>query len=306
MKQATTFSISTSTITALRLQSSATNRRRWDGNYRLGSYFSSGGFVDSPIFIIDVLFSSTIGFFPNPPGPGTSQTSRSPAHNGVDLIDTRFYLFSRKSTGGQKTHPKAVYASSILLRGHTSYIDSLLFPSGFKQPQVVDINSDDTQDFVSFSDENYDYDSDSDLDSESSFEDIIPSPSIDPVSHHELNALPGLTKSLIQVITSYQMNGDPDDSAHSFPSQTQPIERIWLALVVYLYTREVSFLPLTSLGGRTATRKSSFAACSPKSMYRLADKLGLEELQKLSLDAIHANLSNQNIMQEVFCRFTSL
>ncbi|KAF8891716.1 hypothetical protein BD779DRAFT_142722 [Infundibulicybe gibba] len=41
-------------------------------------------------------------------------------------------------------------------------------------------------------------------------------------------------------------------------------------------------------------------------MYRLADKLGIPELQMLALDGIRSSLSVRNILTEVFSRYTSM
>ncbi|KZT11404.1 uncharacterized protein LAESUDRAFT_268755 [Laetiporus sulphureus 93-53] len=46
-------------------------------------------------------------------------------------------------------------------------------------------------------------------------------------------------------------------------------------------------------------------SCSPKSMYRLAEKYGLAELKQLALNNIRAQLCVQNILVELFSDFTS-
>jgi len=45
--------------------------------------------------------------------------------------------------------------------------------------------------------------------------------------------------------------------------------------------------------------------CSPKSMYRLADKLAMEDLKKRAFDAVKAGLSTVNIVNEALSYFTS-
>jgi hypothetical protein len=54
----------------------------------------------------------------------------------------------------------------------------------------------------------------------------------------------------------------------------------WLALLYYMYTDEIFFAPLRSQGSRTARHRSFDVPppCSPKSMYRLACKVGLLSL----------------------------
>jgi len=46
-------------------------------------------------------------------------------------------------------------------------------------------------------------------------------------------------------------------------------------------------------------------SCSPKSMYRFADMLELDELRQRAFEAIKSNLSKENIIEEVFSKFTS-
>ncbi|KIK47157.1 hypothetical protein CY34DRAFT_74595, partial [Suillus luteus UH-Slu-Lm8-n1] len=45
--------------------------------------------------------------------------------------------------------------------------------------------------------------------------------------------------------------------------------------------------------------------CSPKSMYQLAKKLNNEPLSQLALKAIETRLSEVNILDEAFSKFTS-
>jgi len=84
----------------------------------------------------------------------------------------------------------------------------------------------------------------------------------------------------------------------------------WRAMIFYLATSQISFAPLYSNDrwrGRSATEIKHGINSTPsaKSMYRLADKLGLEDLCKLSLSHIQSQLSIDNVIQEVFTPFTS-
>jgi hypothetical protein len=91
----------------------------------------------------------------------------------------------------------------------------------------------------------------------------------------------------------------------------------WRALVIYLYRGDISFRPLKSdrrpliLSAKTrmdnSVDKSGGATlpCSPKSMYRLADRFGLQELKILSFKAIISGLTEGNIAHELFSKFTS-
>ncbi|KAJ7473697.1 hypothetical protein B0H11DRAFT_2036909 [Mycena galericulata] len=77
--------------------------------------------------------------------------------------------------------------------------------------------------------------------------------------------------------------------------------RTWNALLYYLYTKKITFynrnLP------EEPRRKLD---CSAKSMYRLTEKLGLEELKALAFEAVRSQMSVENIVQEAFSKFTSL
>ncbi|KAF9024468.1 hypothetical protein BDZ89DRAFT_119560 [Hymenopellis radicata] len=74
----------------------------------------------------------------------------------------------------------------------------------------------------------------------------------------------------------------------------------WEALVRYIYFNEIHF---DSLGAWPAPAQGR---CSPKSMYRLADKFGIQTLKDLALENIKTQLSVQNVTREVFSRFSSL
>ncbi|GJE95505.1 hypothetical protein PsYK624_116900 [Phanerochaete sordida] len=83
------------------------------------------------------------------------------------------------------------------------------------------------------------------------------------------------------------------DSAH----------RTWQALLLYLYNDFLEFAPLrTQQAQRTTTPNA--VSCSPKSMYRLATKLGLEKLQDKCFAALEEALSKDNIVEELFSDFT--
>lgn len=103
--------------------------------------------------------------------------------------------------------------------------------------------------------------------------------------------------------------------------------RRWQALILYLYSGDIKFLPLKS--ERTASQSTAvvegdqlYQPCSPKSMYRLAvkvsdgpnmlacifhsfEKLGLDDLKNLAFKSIRTGLSKSNILDEAFSEFTS-
>ncbi|KAH7926543.1 hypothetical protein BV22DRAFT_1128128 [Leucogyrophana mollusca] len=97
-----------------------------------------------------------------------------------------------------------------------------------------------------------------------------------------------------------------------FPNTTRTILvkdvafQTWQALIYYCYTGELTFRPLKS---KVAENKKPLdpghISCSPKSMYRLAYKIGSTDLMKRALASIRSSLSEHNILDEAFSQFTS-
>ncbi|KAF8893848.1 hypothetical protein BD779DRAFT_1503732 [Infundibulicybe gibba] len=283
------------------------------------------GCVDyPPIISFHLKFSTALGLvFPVTP-PSQTLKLLSNSLLGVDQTDVKFYLFSRRnSVTGQKTHLQPVFASAQVLRGHSSHLDSCLsraLPDSIHLNKILHSAFNHGRkgihhcrsrlyppEVATLSDE-YDYDSDSDLDTDDG--DQIPSPSTSPLIN-------------------------PGESAYSSPRSATEIEptpisgeslrrpgrvgqtifiphtsyKTWKAFIWYLYTRTINFQPLSS---NLQVQKiapsigdSAIPPCSPKSMYRLADKLGIKELRILSLAAIQFGITKENILKEMFCTFTS-
>ena len=100
----------------------------------------------------------------------------------------------------------------------------------------------------------------------------------------------------------------------------------WQALLLYLYNDHLEFANLRSEGRAPSAAAVGIASpqCSPKSMYRLADKvckcsgttqttlcltsvvaqLGLADLKGEAFKAIEERLSKENIVKELFSDFT--
>ncbi|KAG2150420.1 hypothetical protein DEU56DRAFT_27552 [Suillus clintonianus] len=80
----------------------------------------------------------------------------------------------------------------------------------------------------------------------------------------------------------------------------------WTSYVYYCYTGQVSFYLLKSKDSTSRRDKTTGTLrCSPKSMYRLADKLKNARLRALAFQAIKSSLSNSNILDESFSWFTA-
>ncbi|KAH7906111.1 hypothetical protein BJ138DRAFT_1105428 [Hygrophoropsis aurantiaca] len=82
---------------------------------------------------------------------------------------------------------------------------------------------------------------------------------------------------------------------------------LWRAFVFFCYTDQITFSPLKS-STTTSERSPNDGrdrCCSPKSMYRLAKRLGISTLETSALAAIEEHLSKKNILDELFSKFTS-
>ncbi|KAH7925140.1 hypothetical protein BV22DRAFT_1011844, partial [Leucogyrophana mollusca] len=144
--------------------------------------------------------------------------------------------------------------------------------------------------------EGYDYESDSDIDdNEEELEDSEPS---EPVH-----------------VPQDRVEGEdfPATSNRASSSATRTVlvkgaaYKTWRALIYYCYTGQIVFSPLKSCNAEhtPALAYEGATPCSPKSMYRLADSLGIDGLKEIALAAIKNDLSQKNILDEAFSKFTS-
>ncbi|KAF7317430.1 hypothetical protein HMN09_00479700 [Mycena chlorophos] len=219
--------------------------------------------------------------------------------NGKELIDVKFYAFSGWC-GTNIAHPKALFAQTALLRGFADDFDSLLDGHGFSEAaKEVDLDAHEAED-EEIGAADYGYDSDSDLESEE--DETIQASS-------QENKVPNG-----QAMTKPELEGEQQkDPARPGRRVGRVIVlkgtafKTWKALLYFLYTGRIRFNQLTS---HSDASDSSIAAsgpsCSPKSMYRLADKFGFADLQALALESISTQLSKVNIIHEVFSSFTSM
>ncbi|KAJ7612773.1 hypothetical protein FB45DRAFT_1036982 [Roridomyces roridus] len=214
---------------------------------------------------------------------------------GKELVDVKFYAFSRRGADGV-THPLPLFAKTSLLRGFSDDLNAMLDGHGFSESAIVDLDKHQAeQDRFT----EYGYESDSDLDSDQETDEM----ELIPTSETKDKVKPGLGVRNGRVLVL-------KDTAF----------KTWKALLYFLYTGRVHFCTLKSQEPQESVVVGP--TCSPKSMYRLADKvnlpvstliqlfdsskLGLEDLQALALASISSHLSEQNILQEVFSSFTSV
>ncbi|EIW83296.1 hypothetical protein CONPUDRAFT_152321 [Coniophora puteana RWD-64-598 SS2] len=154
--------------------------------------------------------------------------------------------------------------------------------------------------------EDYDYEDDSDFDpDEEAIIEEVDSAGLSRTREREVEAYNSPFASTGS-LTSTRVTSSNDTMI-----VTGAAYQTWKALINYSYTGNVQFLPLTSTGIRKTSPKgvgdelSSSHPCSPKSMYRLADKLELRTLREHAFKAISRDLSASNILDEVTSKFTS-
>ncbi|KZT26808.1 hypothetical protein NEOLEDRAFT_1147079 [Neolentinus lepideus HHB14362 ss-1] len=247
------------------------------------------------------------------------------------FLDTRFFAYSRRQYSGRVDLPRPIYANGTLLKEKVPYFETLLSNEGFSESSLslFDHVIPEGDLFV----DNYDYASDSDLEDELPHEvDVLEGSeegewrskeardvggAADTVLVHSSDREDGFEVDRLGIAQHTAAGSAP--SAHGSPGQTgrtvfvkDVAHKTFCALVHYLYTGNVEFARLTSEdlpSNDTASKignASQSPTCSPKSMYRLADKLGLEDLKRLAFEGIRAGLSEKNVVSEAFTKFTSL
>ncbi|KAK0234385.1 hypothetical protein EDD85DRAFT_80221 [Armillaria nabsnona] len=287
-------------------------------------------------------------------------------------VDVKFMLFSRKSRGTSGCRRRPIYASSSILKGRNSLLDSYMDGSHVRDDPpssgVCQYTYDEDSDLESDLDEDPPIDVPVDvpelsditvrepqqdpfsrplspvnitgLDTVQSMPpkspggDISPAASIFDVASDSspFSVIPcenSPTRSLARPGTPDSIRMSEYDKAESPMCDVQAEEyqadkvesqekvsaslprlalindvalRTFRALIVYMYTKEVAFIPLKSSGGRSYNVGD---ACSPKSMYRLAVKASHEGLKKHAFDNLRSQLTPKNIIAEIFSKFTA-
>ncbi|KAK0441209.1 uncharacterized protein EV420DRAFT_1580271 [Desarmillaria tabescens] len=183
-----------------------------------------------------------------------------------ELIDTKFYLFSRRLGEGQAYCPKALFSSSRVILGASDYIDTLLDGSAFSESKQVDIDE-----------------------------------PIDIQAGPYSTSANGPAGS-----SNWRSRSSAPIKAHPRLGRVCVLKDIahktFKAFLVYLYTEDITF---TNIKSKTSPPSNFGPGCSPKSMYRLADMINHEPLKKLALANLRTQLTKENICSEVFSEFTS-
>jgi len=175
------------------------------------------------------------------------------------LVDTKIVLFTRKDSSGRVSGPKALYASSHVLKS-VPYFNDLLFGT-FSEAELT--NFDDDVGGHEFDAEGYGYDSDSDLEDE----DRVP--------------ILARNESSAGISSQPHPQGGEDHRELDNKGKIVRIHDVafvtFQAFIFYLYTGQIEFAPLGSRIPSTvevpAPHKRKIPRPSPKSIYRLADKV---------------------------------
>ncbi|KAI6044164.1 hypothetical protein EDC04DRAFT_462783 [Pisolithus marmoratus] len=243
-----------------------------------------------------------------------------------DINDVHFHMFARRSKL-KALDSRVLNANTALLENSSKYFADL-FSSNVISPSTAMMNvekSDEIFDGIDLSE--YGYESDSDLEDDT---DIVVSPSQTQViadsdnDNEDLDTCVPTEPTLEEGHDFFQQNV----SGLSFerPAGGQPngvlcglgggrhifikdgAFRTWYCLLHFLYTGTAEFAPLRSSGKRepqgfpfSATEEPK---CSPKSMYRLAAKLNIEELRDRAIAFIRSNIDESNLLQELETGFT--
>ncbi|KAH9910216.1 uncharacterized protein BXZ73DRAFT_58985 [Epithele typhae] len=245
-----------------------------------------------------------------------SQLAMSASITGNPFEDVKFYVFSRRSATGRVDTPLPLYANSALIRKVSSHFDYVL-AGGFGESVVTTWDDMFPEDRPSFTEE-YDYTSDSDLED-------FPSDELDSSADSQDGtvaqgeAQPGVLGSPTEaeeVEEKHQADVKGKAVGNTISSFTgrkgrvvfiQDIAyRTWLAFVFYAYFGKASFAPLKSQNQAVDTPKTPLEPpqCSPKSMYRIAEKYNATDLRRLAIESIKSRLSMDNILVELFSSFT--
>ncbi|KAJ6484548.1 hypothetical protein DFH09DRAFT_397564 [Mycena vulgaris] len=253
---------------------------------------------------------------------------------GEEAVDVKFYAFSKKGPG-YVARPQPIFGKASLLKGFSKSLDLLISgggcggPGGFTESKVVDLDRH-SIDETYF--RGYDYMSDSDLDTDIEDEEEAP--------RFEVHGLPGRGRMRTSPMVPEDRSPTPEtevsygtiDLACEVPLPLSPPLRTSVslprspviihrrrmgrvvvmrgtafktlsALLYYLYTKKIRFYTSGSL--RLPIRNpSKTPECSAKSMYRLADQFGLDDLKALALSSVRDQMSPKNVVRDAFSTFS--
>ncbi|KAI0338353.1 hypothetical protein BDW22DRAFT_707512 [Trametopsis cervina] len=225
---------------------------------------------------------------------------------GGSFADVKFYAFSRRRSTGVIDKPLPVHANSALVRASSAYFEGF-FNAEFTEAKSTSLLSgfpNDKQDFTA----EYGYDSDSDLEDE----DVSGENRGDDGKATQRDELAKTSANRLDADEAESPSTDLTLLAGGPHGQVIVLRDVAFstckALMFYIYTGKVRFARLRSQSVLPAAKASGAnlaPLCSPKSMYRLADKFGFDELKKIAKNDILAKLYADNIIAELRSSLTS-
>ncbi|KZT19699.1 hypothetical protein NEOLEDRAFT_1123756 [Neolentinus lepideus HHB14362 ss-1] len=219
------------------------------------------------------------------------------------LVDTKFYVFTQRTPSGALARPRPLFASAKLLQDKLDYFKRMFAPNVYRESTLLPLDGDfpfEPEPYV----HNYDYDPDSDL--EETYEETeLPgdTKSVDGFEYIAAGSIPSdediyspeirLPGAFDPISTQPEYHTIYAGRLSRNPGPLQRKGRVviikdaafdtWQALLFYLYTGDIAFRPLKSqqeIRPKTSFQEDGHGGeqawpqpCSPKSMYRLADKV---------------------------------
>ncbi|KAF9650014.1 hypothetical protein BDM02DRAFT_1689797 [Thelephora ganbajun] len=240
------------------------------------------------------------------------------------LIDTKFYVFSRREASGRVGSPRALYCNGRVLNTVPYFFT--LFSDAFSEGQTRDIDGGFPSDSHPYT-EYYDYLSDSDLEDDPSCFEEEEEESAGDDSPGLLHGPHDSDSQVPPTVTSEHLpHPSPDvGEVQNHDEPANGLARIgkvaiirdmaavtFEAMVYFLYTGKIGFAPLSSDSRHelpAEARSGDWSTVrlphpSAKSIYRLADKYDIPTLKQLAKAYIHENLAYCNIVDEVFSSFS--
>ncbi|KAL6300197.1 hypothetical protein BKA93DRAFT_542061 [Sparassis latifolia] len=236
-----------------------------------------------------------------------------------EFADVRLFVFSRRLRSGKVCAPRALYANSAILKAASPFFAGML-AGGFSESDIAGIdtgfpaNQRSVIDADPFAEEDSDYEEGEDdeyrKDNSTIARDACDEVESSGLTLNSTHVPQDTPASLVSPAVIKQSGGQPLRTIIIKDTALATLQ--WL--VYYLYTGEIAFSPLHSQGAECwAVERERYQIehpkcpppCSPKSMYRLADMLGMDGLKLLAIEDVRSKLSAENILDELFSPFSS-
>ncbi|KAJ7160676.1 hypothetical protein C8R43DRAFT_1177098 [Mycena crocata] len=266
------------------------NSRRPQINPSLGEYMRRSDATGPAMITIDVKFPATLGMV-LPQALDRGIDALAATIRGDEVVDVKFYAYTRRGDS-YVAHPRPMFAKMSLLLGHSNDLDTYLRgvsgAQGFAESLLVDLDAHTqlTKGVLRTTGT------------------CLTAIWIRMMARRKKNVYPSILQSPRSLspnpalTTPRRIGQAVVVKGHAFQT--------WNALLHYLYTNKIVFRNLKSSGGQGGSEPLHTLQCSPKSMYKLAEKFGLEDLKALALASLRSQLSSDNIVREAFSSFTSM